>query len=376
MSIAKDNNLNAEELKAYHNSRVEIYEQIENRLPFTLQFVVLPPDGYILENGKEVWGNKDEPEPETVITQFYGKLDRETPENELIYGVLKTIQSGEKETIIKYKVSVRFYPENEETYNYVTVNLISKIFINDQVADLIADQMAVDCIESIYPVILKIDRNGLLEDVVNHEDILQRWEKQKKKKLQYYQGRIAIAYFKLFEQTLQEKELFFSYLQKDWFFKAFFHNIYSVYRDNDIDNYIDFSIIPNTKDVEYNVAKVANKVLKNNRMRIEIKGKCSDARNKTELTNGAYFHIEDNKQKKPVKGTFRAIYFLSPKTHKIDSLYMSCNLKLDEYKSGTITISEITDTTLEKNHQSLFLEEDTNGENEDKKSSFWKRIFS
>ncbi|WP_103863885.1 LysM domain-containing protein [Aquimarina sp. I32.4] len=378
-SIAKDNDVDVNELIQYHNKRSEIYEHIQDRLPSFLQEIVLPPKGYSLINGKEVWLNKEVPEPDTLKKSFYGGLRLEFPENDLNYGVLKTIKSGKKENTIKYKLSLRFYPENEALdHNFISIDLVSKIFINDEEPNLIADELAVACTEVLYPLVVKTDNNLNLLDIVNHQDIVKRWKKQKRKKLSYYQGSVAEKYFHLFEQTLFTKDLFFEHLQNDWFFKAYFNKIYTGYNDKlEVDNKIEFPILPNTKNIQYTVSKKGSIFIKDNRIKIEIDGKCTDPRNKIELEKKAYFPTSIDRNHTPVKGKYRALYFLNSKDHRIQSIYLSCDLDMSKTKSGTITISELdNDSQIQhKRHpKSIKFQEENNTDK--KKKTFWKSLFS
>ncbi|WP_062054652.1 LysM domain-containing protein [Aquimarina longa] len=375
-SIAKVNELDVEELQQYHNKRTEIYQHIiTTRIPEFLQEIVLPPEGYGLRDGKEIWLDTDEPEPQTIKTRYYGKLNREIPTEDITYGVLKTIQSGTTETTIKYKISIRYYPENNKKYNYLSIDKISQTFINDKAPNLVADEMAVACTEVLYPLVLKIDTNGLLLDIQNHKAILKRWKTHKKAQLDYYKGSVSQKYVELFEQTLSDKNLLFYYLKNDWFYSIYFNNIYTSYNDHfELNNTVDFPVIPNTKSVEYTVDKQVHRFIKNDRIKIEIDGKCTDPRSKSELKNQIDFPSSIVKSSTPVKGIYRAVYFLSPQGNTIQSAYMSCNLALDTPKTASISISEIDDIVETKRHPKLITGDEE--ETETKKKSFWKTLFS
>ncbi len=375
--IAVKNELDIKELIAYHNKRADSYDQIRDKIPPFLQELILPPKGYGLVNGKEVWLNKEE-EPETLVVPYIGKLNSEPFKKDLNYGIYKTIKSGTKENTIKYEISVRYYPKNEENNRYVSVDLISKIFINNEEPSLTADELAIACTEILYPLIFRINRNGLLLEIQNHDELLKRWKKHKQTKLKYYQGETANNYIEKFEETLVEKDLLLYYLQNDWFFNIYFNKIYTIYQGANkpiLDEVIDFPILPNTKSVAYTIRRKANRVIKNNRIKIELKGKCTDSRNRSELENGSYFPATIQKNKKPVKGNYRSIYFLKPNNHKIQHAYLECNLELNKPKKITISISELNSTINKEDirHPEYIVEKE---EYEEGKKTFWKSIFS
>ncbi len=373
-SIAQEYKLDLEELKAYHNKRAPIQDEIRLRLPQYLKEIILPPEGFILRNGTEIWTNSNEAEPEVLKEEFHGKLPFTPSENNLIYGVLKTITNGTKKNTIKYKLSVRFYPKDQDGDLFVSVDKISKTFINDEEPSLMADEMAIACTDALYPVLFEIDNNARLINIHNHSEILSRWNNKRKNELQYFQGEVAENYFDLFEKSLEEKEYLFHRLQSDWFFTAYFNDIYSVYdNQTNIGKEIDFPILPNTKNVSYILDQRAEQFSVNNRIKVFLKGRCSDLRSKIELESKFYFPSIESVEVNTVGGDFKGSYFLDPKDNSIQFAYIFCNLDLNEPKSIAITISKINASADDEvaRHSKIIMERE-----EVAKKSFWNSIFS
>lgn len=372
-SIAKKHGLETQELIAYHNKRAEPIKQIRNRIPDFLREISLPPEGYILKDGKEIWADDNQPEPNNIKELFVGMLYNQPYQKDLCYGVLKTIKSGNKEQTIKYNISVRFYPEDEDGEYHVSIDIISKTFINDVEPDLIADELALSCTEVLYPVLFKIDKNTKLLEIQNHKEILNRWEKQKATKLKYYEGDIAQNYFDLFEQTLIDKELCFHYLKNDWFLHLYFNTIYSYYLPEvkQINETVLFPIIPNTLPIEFEVKKSAKSFTKNNRIRIDSKGVCSDKRSKSDIDQKLYFPSSASNLP-TVKGNYRTLYFLKPESNKIQSAFLECDVEISKPKYVSISISEIDgdQESENKRHPKSIKKQYEN------KKSFWKSLFS
>jgi len=344
-SIANNNNLDCYELIDYHNKRAENHEKIKGRLPDFLKEVILPPEGYTLKNGKEVWTLENLQEPNVLQESYFGKLRFKPYNKDLSYGVLKKIKNGVKENTIKYNVNIRFYPTDKFGMQTVSVNIInSKIFINDQEPSLVADELAVTCTEILYPIVFQLDKNANLIEIQNHKDILKRWQKQKKTKLKYYQGKTAQDYINSFEQTINDKGLCLFYLKNDWFYHLYFNEIYSVYA-NDLlkEDKVFFPIIPNTNPIMFNVKKSANKFIKTNKIKIDIKGACSDNRSKEELVNKIYYPAFYTKNRPSVKGNYRCMYILKPDNNTIQHAFLESSLELNSLKQISISISEIID---------------------------------
>lgn len=373
-SIAKAYNLDLEELKAYHNERAPIQDEIRLRLPQYLKEIILPPEGFILKNGKEIWANSDEAEPEALKEEFHGKLRFAPPEKDLAYGVLKTLKKGNKETTLKYKLSLRFYPKDADNDLFVSVDKISKTFINDEEPSLMADEMAIACTDALYPILFEIDANCRLLNIHNHSEILKRWKQKRENELTYFQGEVAENYFDLFEKSIEDKDYLLHKLQSDYFFNAYFNEIYTVYDNKaNLQKEIGFPLLPHTKEVAYTIDQNAERFFVNNRIKIFSRGKCTDPRSKIELESKIYFPSIEAEESDSVDGDFKSSYFLDPKDNSIQFAYLFCNLGLSESKSTAITISKINVTSNDEvaRHPKTIMERE-----ETEKKSFWKSIFS
>ncbi|WP_289044017.1 hypothetical protein [uncultured Olleya sp.] len=370
--VAEQHGLDTQELIEYHNQRAESHEQIKNRIPTFLQEIILPPKGYIIKNGKEVWATPNEPEPNILKEPYLGRLSRKFEETDLFYGVLKTIKNGDIENTIKYEKRVKFYPKNEINERYVLIDIVSKVFINDKEPDLVADELALKCTEVLYPLILQTDYNNKLLNIKNHDEILKRWKKHKSKVLNYYSGETAKKYVSLFEETLTNKDVCFHYLKNDWFFQLYFNKVFTTYikETQQKPEIINFPIVPNTKAVAFETKRKANTFLKTNKIRIDIKGECLDKRNKNELESKIHFPASTYKRKQTVKGMLRILYFLEPATNITESAFLECELELTKKKYVSISISKTSGDTYLKKKEEL-------GKQQSKtKKPFWKSIFS
>jgi len=200
---------------------------LQKRIPMFLREIILPPEGFIIKDGKEIWASDTTEEPSVLNEPFIGMLKPLPIEKKLSYGVLKTIKNGDKENTIKYETDLLFYPENEFGERYVSLDIVSKTFINDQEPSLIIDELAVLCNEVLYPIVLQIDKNVIPLDINNHEEILKKWKNYKETKLKNYQGETAESYIALFEQKISDKDLCLHFLKNDWFFQLYFNKIYT-----------------------------------------------------------------------------------------------------------------------------------------------------
>ncbi len=368
-SIAKKHHLDIEDLKEYHNNKSSIYDRILFGIPEHVKEIVLPPKGFTLNNGKEVWDKIYGDKPVHVKLSYSGKFYNTKFIGDLAYAVFKTIETASNKTTIKYHVSIRFYV-NDNNKHYVSIDVTSSTYINNEEPDLITDELAISCMKSLYPIVLQLDNDGLLVEIQNHDAILSRWKKQKIINLTYYKGKVAENYFQLFEQALASKSSLLHFLKKDWFFQVYFNKIYAKYTPNyDLESVLSFSILPNTTPVQFTVRQEVDTYLKNQQIKIELKGLCSDPRSRTELENGNYFPAMIHKNPIPVVGKYRALYFLHPRTKKIKAAFLECSLKLEQEKRISISISEIKNNESNRHPDAII-------EPKEKKASFFKMLFS
>lgn len=344
-SIAKDLNLDIEELKNYHNNK----SSLNDRLPFSgipehLKGIIIPHEGFGLKNGQEVWLGNGEPIRVEQI-RYNGDLSCSFFIGNWSYGIVKTIKNGENTQTISYTVNLKYYVTDD--IRYVSVAMMSDIFINDTEPDLIVDEFAVKCTKVLYPLIVELDRNGTLNTIENHNDILERWKKTKKELSKYYKGEVAEQYLQNFENVIKEKALLLHYLQNDWFFYFYFDNIYEGYNNYKKEYIKKVSIIPFTTGVDYQVTQTLYPYLKNNHISIESNGYCADKRDIDDLENKYHFPTNYN-QEIPLEGSYRAMYFLNKQTARIKNVFIESSLKLNTEKYMSISISEIPNTISEE----------------------------
>lgn len=344
-SIAKELNLDAEELKEYHNNK----SGFDNRLPFLglpehLKEIITPNTGFGLKDGKEVWLGKGEPIRVKRI-QYNGDLSCAFFIGNWSYGIVKTIKNGTKTHTITYTVNLNYYVTDD--IRYVSVDMISDTFINNKEPDLIVDELATGCTRALYPLTIELSSNGTLNTIENHNDVMERWQKAKKQLSKYYKGDVVKQYLQHFERVVKDKSLLLHYLQNDWFFYFYFDNVYKGYTNYKKEYIKKVPIIPFTARVDYQVTQTLHPYLENNYIRIESKGHCVDKRDVNDLENK--YHFPSSYDREPsIKGDYRAIHMLNEQTARIKYLFVESALKLRKEKYMSISISEIENTIPKK----------------------------
>ncbi len=369
-SIAKKYNLDKEELKNYHNKHANLKQRILITGDFNSNEIIIPPKGFTIKEGELVWLGKGR--EQKVHLGNKNKLFNKSYVGYKSYGILKRIITPEGEQNIKYEIEFKYYPITKKGNQYISVDKISKTYINDKEPEFIIDELAIKCTDILYPLILHVDENNRFKTIQNHEELLKRWEIEKPKLLHYYTGEVAQNYIIEYENVLMDLKLLNHYIQKDWLYAAYFTDIYLCYQNNfQIVDHCEFPVIPTIENVSFEVTKSLHRYHINDTIKIESKGKSIDFRNIYDIEHGTYTNLSD--QKAEVIGSYWSNHLLNTTDHKIQGYYLEIELKLTIPKRISISISEIENKQLEEEKRHLDIITDPKLSEE---KSIWKSIFT
>lgn len=331
--------------KRYHNNMCRLDDVILDTLPEHLEEIYLIP---------ELWGNADILnrkllESKTWEKQVKRKLSSLGWENTLPlwkkpqkikYGIKKIIEVGAETSTIRYELELNSFNLNAE--NLVEVNKVSNVYINDMLPDLIADNLAVDVSDFIYPITFKLNKIGQIESISNFDEIKCRWEKGKEKMRAYRVGESLEKYFRLMDKSFAQHNLFLKRLKTDWFYHTFFLGIYKTYTDKFyIDEIIDFPLTQSIDGIKYKTRQEINKYLDNyDLIQVKITGEIIDERSVMDIKYK--LNMPSFLDQPSINGTYYAKYFIDSHSKIIDSLITKCSVNLDKYRKITIKISSIT----------------------------------
>lgn len=143
----------------------------------------------------------------------------------------------------QYGISVKYYkndenvPEKRIDYEAeisleilhgtgeITINK-KNVFYNQHEPDLINEIIADSISKSLYPVTHSYNEKGIVgKDIINHEEILKRWQDQKALILEKYSSEDLDAFFKVVDDKFVNKIKLQQSLNYDWFWNLFFHPI-------------------------------------------------------------------------------------------------------------------------------------------------------
>jgi hypothetical protein len=351
-------------LRAFHNMRCPLDDLIEADFKSHLKFI-------IIESEKSKVAREAHRESVHFANNF--KLPFTPQGLDSNYLAEYTIENGDQQHNIKEEINVRWINKDKNDFSLIEINRISQVYVDGKETDIMADELAEKTARVFYPLQVVIDPNGELVAIYNFEDIRDRWLKIKKEILKDFQGEVLENALLQFENKLQNNEIIFDSLSKDWFLKVFFNSLNIEYTEKlAVQREIEFPLTQKTGNVLFTVEQsILPQVDAYNLINVTQNGILSDARSKNDFENDLLFPDDNPENENPEKanGSYTAYYFLDPSTHVPESIYLECEIKLDIPQKITVVISNLkSEAKLSLSSDYSFLVE----EKEEKKSNIFK----
>ncbi|MCJ8154058.1 hypothetical protein MKJ01_09835 [Chryseobacterium sp. SSA4.19] len=326
-SIAALYNLSEDTVKLFHNNNCPVKDMI--LIDITRQTEVFIPRTAVTDKSRMVkfgHGNR-------LVFQ---------PENSFCsYGVVITIENGSNKNELKYNSSVRWL-KKENKLHFFEIDRISNLYLNEEEVNEIADLLAYKTSKVLYPLQISVDENGRFYDVGNLSVFKERWTNVREEIYQEFEGETVDQYCQKIEEIINEPHIINLYLKNDYFIRTLFFGIYKTFNPNyQLEITETFPVVDNGVEPQYKISLEADP-LKDDYDLINIKGegKLNDERNRYDFINEAPFPttVEDH----PVmnqQGDFRLMYYLNGETALAESLYLECDIQLEQHKKITAAIS-------------------------------------
>jgi hypothetical protein len=107
-----------------------------------------------------------------------------------------------------------------------------KLLINGGEADTVFDQLACECGNTLFPLKFLVNSLGEIEQIFEHQKMVERWETIKDKLVNYYEGDAALNYIKLTDKNIKNPDIIKRMMQNHLFVYFFFKPLYGFYQDN------------------------------------------------------------------------------------------------------------------------------------------------
>lgn len=357
-SVARELNIDVQELRRYHNMRCNISDLIEADFKSHLELLILAPEK------SEVTAVSEKKTPKKVTFGSQAFTIPFYPVNiNNNYNVKYTFEKGEKVKHLEFDVSVKWLQADKNGICFFEIDRLTKLKINGKEAETKVDELAEDAASVLYPMKVVVDQSGKWIDIFNYKTIKDRWENKKVEIIDYFDGKKVLKYIDAIEYTLKDEESLLESLSEDWFLKVFFNGIHTCYgSDLMIEKDTSFPLIPRIAKVNAEAQQTIEEYLSEaNLIVIKQKGEFTDERLKEK------FLIEEESI-----GEYCAEYFLNPNHYSIEKIVLECSLDLDTTKKATIEINNLNQKkeVVIATRKSIFVAE------EKKKDNFFKGLFN
>ncbi|MFL0085125.1 hypothetical protein R5N98_05415 [Tenacibaculum maritimum] len=146
------------------------------------------------------------------------------------YGVSTKIYDAQKnkrsEVQFDAEVTMRQFPDLGY-FEYMIKK--EKIFINKQVPKTLVEKLAIITSKALYPLKIKTSFKNELLSIVNHDEVVARWENIKIQLQKEYEGEAFTLYIKKFESALYKESSLLASLKREAFYVLLFHDTYTMY---------------------------------------------------------------------------------------------------------------------------------------------------
>ncbi|MCD0479358.1 hypothetical protein LPB90_12900 [Chryseobacterium sp. LC2016-29] len=285
-----------EEFLNFHNKHCSFQELLTLSLPKYVKYVYIPSDKFETRDQKLL---------KSTI------LNLPVVSSEKTYGVV--IRFLPKNLQIHYRIKIKRTPFHLELTK-------EKTYVNNQGIDKVVEQLFEKAAQVLYPLQISVNKDGGLENIINHEEIAKRWKADCLPKMKdYYQSettdQILTQMDKVYANLNLKKEMF----ERNIFYKLFFLPVYRSYPQFLKKDFLQVYFSGLAQEIGYETESVLNKeYTRGNKIALKIAG--------TEDEN--LFN------KNRTKGEVNLLYKLNKETGEIFSItgYLSTFEKNTEYK--------------------------------------------
>lgn len=259
------------------------------------------------------------------------------------YGVMIKIETAEKINEIKYEAYIKWM-KSDSNLHYFEIDRTSKLFINEEEINDIADLLAYKTSKVLYPLQISVDETGKFNAVENLNIFKERWDAIKEEIYKEFEGEVVEDYLLKIEQTLEEPGIISLLIKNDYFIRTLFFGVYQKFgKAFNIDGLESFPVIDNAIEPLYKINLEIDPLKDDyDLVNIEGHGILNEERSVHDMINSAPFSFLVEEE--PIinsEGNFRLQFFMNGKTNLPESMYLECDIKLEERKKVSVVISNL-----------------------------------
>ena len=252
------------------------------------------------------------------------------------YGVVFISEDeNQKKLQIHYEIDVICLEETDDE-NFIFEIFKHQIYINEKKPNILIDELSEQCGKVIYPLQLKVNRQGEILKITNQQQIADRWENKKVDIKQSYNGDEVTLLLQHMDIVIEnEKKLTDLIIQRDWFITLFFSPVYNINAIKKKE--ISLPFIPYAKGVSYEIKnKIKPHQYKEGDILIKQKGTCIDSRGEKDILRGNLISIHKNN--KTVNGKINLTYQLYKDSLLPDVITGMCTLDFSSKRGKKMSV--------------------------------------
>lgn len=288
--------MTTEEFLNFHNKHCSFQELLTLSLPKYVEYVYIPADKFETRDQKLLKSTT---------------LDLLVVSSEKTYGVV--IKFLPKNLQIHYRIKIKRTPFHLELTK-------EKTYVNNQEIDKVIEQLFEKAEQILYPLKMSVKKDGGLENIINHEQIANRWKTDCLPKMKdYYQSEITDQILTQMDKAYSNLNLKKEMFERNIFYKFFFLPVYGSYPQFSKKDFLQVYFSGLSREIGYETELVLNReYTKGNKIALKITGN----------------EEEDLFNKSRTKGEVNVLYKLNKETGEIFSItgYISTFEKNTEYK--------------------------------------------
>ncbi|KIA94811.1 hypothetical protein OA93_19060 [Flavobacterium sp. KMS] len=217
-------------------------------------------------------------------------LDFGASEEKRVYGfTYENFENNILKNQMHYEIEIDFKNDNYSN-NYILEINRKQIFINNQIPNFKIEQIADKAAQTIFPLCIKVKKNGEIEEILSCETIKKRWLLVKEGLLKYYKEEIILKIIDKIEIVLLNENLLKQSISQNWFFQLYFKPLYVDYTEKLRCKFIWDSPVFGDQSIKYGVVHTIKEHYSlDNKISINADGIAIDERTIDEIRTGYKF---------------------------------------------------------------------------------------
>ena len=215
------------------------------------------------------------------------------------------------------------------------------IYINNKTDFSQIEKVADIAAQSIFPLKIKIKKDGQIDYILNREQIKDRYLSARKRILEYYKGDKIDVIIRRIDSLFLNDNLLDKFISKNWFFHLYFKPLYADYTDKLAKKYVWKSPVFGNQIIEYDVVQtLQEKYSDDDKVIINICGISIDERTVDEIIEKfTYSKLKYSEAElTPVESKMNVGYKLYKEDRSIFSITGTFETKINETKQQKVQL--------------------------------------